>query len=1314
MLGQGSPVLRLAQRLARGTPAKCVSAFFLLTLSLYVQSHFVLSCSSIALGQTDALPPRPAFEESSVPSNAGDAANMVALRMSWGGGEVTQWQGTIHYSGGSISKFRALGLTQDTPGSIYLDDGNILVDQPSKATYGGVEFYVDYQPGAEVQTVFRSIEDPDVLIRKSFLIEDIVQSAMSQDLDGNQNRLTVARSPGDWLKLEFQRDHLVFETGESFDIDVKPFLSGLPDQSVRCKATLVPARTNGPALWSESLEFETDSLGSAAGQKITLPIPLDEGVYDLRLQLEPTGFSKRLTHSEQKRSLQFVALSPAPPVASGELWREKRSIDPTQDRSGSMSWNPRLRSNGLRQSALDSGRSVVEQNGERLVQLEPGGWQVIDLHLSQKNQPVLLEVEYLSEENAAIGFSVLQPDASGEIPKYGFDSGVVVPESFAVADSSQPKLLRHQIVFWPKGDQSFLLVANRSETQVINFGRVRVLTGPNRLAADRLLPDGGLKDRTRQFLAFYESPMFPENFGADEVFEPAIDQSLDDWVTFYRGADRLVQYLKANGYTGTVLTAAADSGAIYPSELLGSTPIFDSGVFFASGQDPFQKDVLELLFRMFDREGLTLIPGFAFSGPIPELETRIRLEGPDRFRPVDYRGEVASLSVDQSDYNPLNPVVQHQVGLVVEELTKRYTHHSSFRGVSLLCRPDTCTQLNGRRWGYDSPTIAQYLDDSGGIQLTSAIANDWNQIQNFLLGSNQESWLAWRASQISNWYKQLNSIVADGKRGRRLYLSAIDIYRHSDVVSSLSPSLHWSNKFEEAMLELGWDSKNFKDSPSIVFLKPQRIDENSTIAANKVEAQMEQSQSVVNFFHRQAITGELFNHQTYWSSNTEIRSQSSFASTEKTPLMRLQQLTPSSWQNRKRFISSVRHLDSRLLVDGGWLLAMGQERALVDLIDVYTRLPDLPFDTVVSTKQELNFGAVVVRQAITDGRWYFYCLNDSPWTVDARVVLNRGQVQRIESLSQSRVVIEEENGTRYIKIQLPPYSIVGGFSEDPTNQIMDFEYQVEENAANRLKARLNQLQLRLIQATNVEPLAIQANLAFEDSRQIPVQWSYDKSRESEFSISVDDQGNSSLLMKSNGGSNWIRSAPFFVPETGRLSISVWMRSDEAKQPPLRIAVEAERLGYYRFGSVGSLVPDDPSNQIGKSWRQYVVHFDDLPVEQGVQLRIGFDLMESGQVLIDQVELYDRLFDAKDIQALTQQLAAARPLSNSQADYDLCRRMLDSYWLRFLNEYIGMPPMPNADALPNEGELTVEQSPRVRTGSLFQRFRNMMTPNLNRR
>ena len=79
---------------------------------------------------------------------------------------------------------------------------------------------------------------------------------------------------------------------------------------------------------------------------------------------------------------------------------------------------------------------------------------------------------------------------------------------------------------------------------------------------------------------------------------------MDDWVTFYEAGRRLIEYLQYAGYNAVVLSVLARGGTIYPSDLLNPTPRYDTGVFFSTGQDPVRKDVLEMLFRLFDREEL--------------------------------------------------------------------------------------------------------------------------------------------------------------------------------------------------------------------------------------------------------------------------------------------------------------------------------------------------------------------------------------------------------------------------------------------------------------------------------------------------------------------------------------------------------------------------------------------------------------------------------------------------------------------------------------------------------------------------------------
>ncbi len=124
-----------------------------------------------------------------------------------------------------------------------------------------------------------------------------------------------------------------------------------------------------------------------------------------------------------------------------------------------------------------------------------------------------------------------------------------------------------------------------------------------------------------------DRPLLAENFSGEEALDAWIGRTLQDWKTFHQAGTRLVNYLRYAGYNGLVLTVAADGSAIYPSAVLEPTPRYDTGVFFSSGQDPQQKDVLEMLLRLMDRENLQLIPSLEFATPLPALEALRRRGG---------------------------------------------------------------------------------------------------------------------------------------------------------------------------------------------------------------------------------------------------------------------------------------------------------------------------------------------------------------------------------------------------------------------------------------------------------------------------------------------------------------------------------------------------------------------------------------------------------------------------------------------------------------------------------------------------------------
>src|SRR5207248_7268194 len=164
----------------------------------------------------------------------------------------------------------------------------------------------------------------------------------------------------------------------------------------------------------------------------------------------------------------------------------------------------------------------------------------------------------------------------------------------------------HRLVCWPQTRTPYLLLVNRREAGNAIFGRIDIQAGPLALPP---LAIASASFATRTLAAYYDKPLFAENFSAPEALDPTSHRGFDDWVTFTSAGLRLTETLQHAGYNALVLTAACEGSAIYPSRLLEPTPKYDSGVFFESGQDAVRKDILEFLFRICDRSGMVLVPG---------------------------------------------------------------------------------------------------------------------------------------------------------------------------------------------------------------------------------------------------------------------------------------------------------------------------------------------------------------------------------------------------------------------------------------------------------------------------------------------------------------------------------------------------------------------------------------------------------------------------------------------------------------------------------------------------------------------------------
>ena len=345
------------------------------------------------------------------------------------------------------------------------------------------------------------------------------------------------------------------------------------------------------------------------------------------------------------------------------------------------------------------------------------------------------------------------------------------------------------------------------------------------------------------------------------------------------------------------------------------------------------------------------------------------------------------------------------------------------------------------------------------------------------------------------------------------------------------------------------------------------------------------------------------------------------------------QPVPSAAENRRRFVHSLASMDSQAIVDGGWLLPLGQEDALRPLATAYRRLPAVRFSTLTESPDGSPAGPVTFRWADVDGRTVAYVVNDAPFAMTAQVHLEAPPACRVSELSGQRQVApitrDADGGSWTADLQ--PYDFLAVEFSEPGVRLAHPQVTLPESVSAALALRIRELGVRAATLRNPQPLKVLDNAGFEQAPAIedPVPgWAI--SRRSGVTIQTDTAqahgGKRAARISSDGPVACLVSRWFDVPATGRLSMLVWLRvSDPARQPRLRLAVEGKLDGrdYYRFAPVGqSAAAGQTPFAIGTQWRQYFFQVDDLPLTGLAQLHVRFDLMGAGEVWVDDVQLYD--------------------------------------------------------------------------------------------
>ncbi|HEY4310625.1 MAG TPA: family 10 glycosylhydrolase [Pirellulales bacterium] len=1210
----------------------------------------------------------------------------MRLRLEWGGGREQAWRGTVSVDEGTLAAPHPLGIEADEPASMWVTDHTLQIQPRSGRAYDGVDVDVFAPLTGKLRVNLTGAADAAATDIEVPLAQ-VAQESFSHALDALGSRLLIRRVPGDRVHVKLARDSVIFAGGEVAEIEVRPHMLGpAAGGRVLMVAQLFGARTSREPLWSNEREITLTPDGSASEPTIlSVKMPEAEGVYDLRIVMHRRALQNRLGWKQtvDERKVQVVVLAKERPVPAGAaplpavadtLFELDPASPPWWERLANVPLIP-----GLRRGPLGNGDATPWQHSlGPLIQLGPGGrepnvsWEAYPLPIAKPGQPHVVEVEYPTDVPQTMGVSIVEPNAAGRMTPIGLDTGVYVPDD---AVGSEPRLAKHRIVFWPRTRTPLLLVTNQREGARSTFGKVRVIgprgAGVSNLGRDvsrpAFLPSAFPASQpagSRLLAAYYDRPLFPENFSANEAYDEWSDRGLDDWVTYYEGATRLVEYLQYVGYNGLVMSVLADGSTIYPSRLLEPTPRYDTGSYFVSGQDPYRKDVLELLFRLFDREGMQLIPSLQFAAPLPALEEarRARVAGGEGIVPVDAEGH-DWLSVHGARkglapyYNPLHVRVQDEMVAVVRELCERYQHHPAFSGLAIQLAADGYAQLPGADWCYDEQTVDRFVRERG---LEPLARLDHATRVRLIASDYRVQWLEWRCQALHQLHRHMQAELVRGKEAPgRLYLAGAHLFDRPDIQQALRPSLRSHTSVEGVLMSLGIDPKLYQESDNVVLARPQWIEPLNMLSEQGVGVELNQSVELDRAAAGRA-TAALFFHEPQQLRLPSFDAKSPFKGAQ---TLLVAQPSPAGAANRQRFIHAIATLDADALVDGGWLLPMGAEESLADLVATYRELPAAAFETVPGVQQP-----VTIRHYSSEQGTYIYFTNDSPWQTRVVVEVESPASCELTRFGKTRKLPAPTAAGAHQNwvVDLEPYELLAGrFSAADVN-LLNPQVSFAQDVENELYLRIRELGERVSALQQPTARKMLLNPGFEQPPTVENHlpgWILREQADAkaEFDAEQKKSGEQSLHFASGQTAASLVSAPFVPLSSGHLSVLAWLRvADPNQQPPLRLAVSARWKGqdYYRYAPVGS----GTAQAIGSEWTQFLFEVRDLPTEQLSDLSVRFDLTGPGEVWIDDVEL--REFDDQEFREMKKMITVASYTLESRQLGD-CLRLLEGYWPRFL-------------------------------------------------
>jgi len=708
-------------------------------------------------------------------------------------------------------------------------------------------------------------------------------------------------------------------------------------------------------------------------------------------------------------------------------------------------------------------------------------------------------------------------------------------------------------------------------------------------------------------------------------------RSTTDWTTMFQFVRELADRVEQNGLNSLLLGVNSNGVSLYPTNSVNENSIrFDNGRCHPEAPDPLVKDVLELVFREFDRRRLTLIPELDLTAPDPILDA-IDTEA----KSLTAKVRVKNSSSAGPRYDALHPTVQNRILEIHRELVRRYSHHESFGGVSLSIHDMSWASLSGN----DQQQTGVVRERSRRISNVSLAMNEDAESAVPMaetVDPHQEAQeLADRCRRLAGLYQKMAKVLAETRSDSRLYLSTHRLVASERFQREVLNVIHSGRAMDSLLTIRGIEPRLLEFDDRIVLLRPFCSLTPSVAGETRIAA------SGIN-------SSSTFNQTTApWRGAINVM---------------LKGKDDPNQPNRSQLLDgylthALTDLNSgHVFIDFETIPETSERTSTEQLIE---KLPNTMFVTVPDVRQP-----IVVRRALVAEKTYLYAVNESPLSAQVTFSVNAPEQISIEPLTRdSACKTTYQDQVESWAWSLEPFSAKGCLIDSPKCDITQVETVVDTVALNQLKQRLNGLEAS-VNRTELRPNSVRLlipNADFEsvtDGGGLPPGWNYRHSRELPpmLDTTAPHTGTASLLIEKQSADQavGISSFPLSIDQVENLTISFWGRCNSTDLS-LTLGLTGDRGGN-RWSKDVHVHPE-------QRWQQFVFRVTDLPRDLS-NVCFFVTLNEPGKVWLDDFEMFPQPLTPEDERRLMRAIATIR-LAWQEERYADCARLIDGYWGRFL-------------------------------------------------